>query len=78
MMLRQVEVMDLVAEVILEGEDARARVHRQPEREAALAVGAERMHAHFHHALPDRPVVAVTRQVPDGVEHQLSNATSIG
>ena len=39
MMLRQVEVMDLVAEVILEREDARARVHRQPEREAALAVG---------------------------------------
>ena len=39
---------------------------------------AERVHAHFHHALPDGPVVAVARQVPDRVEHQLSNATSIG
>ena len=36
MVLRQVEMMDLVAEVILEREDARARIHRQPEREAPL------------------------------------------
>ena len=39
MVLRQIEVIHLVAEVILKGEDARPRIHREPEREAALPVG---------------------------------------
>jgi hypothetical protein len=36
------------------------------------------MHAHFHHALPDGAAVTEPGQMADGVEHQLSNATSIG
>jgi hypothetical protein len=77
-MLRQVEVMHLIAEVILERENPCPRVDRQPEGEAPLLGLAARVHAHLHHALMDRPVVAETREVTDGVEHQLSNATSMG
>jgi hypothetical protein len=79
--LRQVEVVHLVAEMILERKDPGPRVDREPEGEAALHRLAERVHPHFHHALPDRPAVAETGEMTNRVEHQppqLSNATSTG
>src|SRR4029453_16247098 len=66
---RQVEVVNVVAEVIREREDARPRVDRQLKREAPLRLTGAWLHAHLHDALPDRAAVAITRDVTDGVEH---------
>jgi len=64
---RNVEVVDVVAEVVAVGEDAAAGTDGEREGEAVLIGVGAGVHARFHDALADRARVAVTRKVPDGI-----------
>jgi hypothetical protein len=67
-----------IADVILIREDPGLRTYGQLKGEASLRVFAARLHAQFHHALPDGTAVAETSEMPDSVKHQASKATWIG
>ena len=56
-----------VAERILVREDARARLRRQLEPQAALPIVAARLHAHLHHAFADGRAVREPARVTDDV-----------
>jgi hypothetical protein len=61
---RDIEVLDIVAEVITITEDAAARTDGEREREAMLIGVRARVHARFHDALSDGLRVAETCEVP--------------
>src|SRR5947209_17152265 len=69
MRLRDIEVMNDVAVVIVVCEDARARTDRQLERKAALELLVSRVHTYFHRALPNGAAVPVSVVVAYGVKH---------
>ena len=49
--------------------NAGSRMDRQLKNETALIAFASRVHANFHHALPDEMAVAIARKVSNGIEH---------
>src|SRR5258706_15248364 len=75
---RQGEMVHKIAIGVGMAKNAGARINRQLKNKAALFAFTSGGHANFHHALPDETAVAGTAEIADGVEHQVSKATSIG
>jgi hypothetical protein len=78
MLLRDIEVVNNISQMIIEREDPGAGTDRKLEVETPLVILAARLHAGFHDALPNRTAVAETGEMPDSVKHQASKADSIG
>ena len=66
---RQVEVVHKIAIGIGIAKNAGSRIDRKLKNKTALITFASRVHANFHHALPDEMAVAIAREMANGVEH---------
>ena len=76
---RDVEVVDDVAVVILIHPHPGRRRGAETEAHATLAALAARLHARFHDAFADGPLVRKLGDVANGVQHgQAGNAVSMG
>ena len=72
---RNIEVMDVVAQVIAIGENPATGADRQGKREAALIVVAARVHARLHEAFAYLVRIQELGQMPYQIKiHRLSNS----